>query len=67
MRQIPRSFQQRSRGFGACPRANHFVLNAKIEVRMKLTGHSSKPVHHGYTHLELDALKTAIAALDQKP
>jgi hypothetical protein len=35
-------------------------------VRMKLTGHTSKPIHHAYTHLELDALKSAISALDQK-
>ena len=41
------------------------LANAGIseEVRMKLTGHSSKPVHHGYTHLELDTLKNAVTAL----
>jgi integrase len=41
------------------------LANAGIaeEVRMKLTGHSSKPVHHGYTHLELSALKSAVSAL----
>jgi integrase len=41
------------------------LANAGIaeEVRMKLTGHSSKPVHHGYTHLELSALKNAVGAL----
>jgi len=32
---------------------------------MKLTGHSSKPVHKNYTHLEIDTLKSAIAALDK--
>jgi integrase len=41
------------------------LANAGIaeEVRMKLTGHSSKPVHHGYTHLEISALKSAVGAL----
>lgn len=33
------------------------------EVRMRLTGHSSKPVHHGYTHLEWETLKNAVGAL----
>lgn len=42
-----------------------YEANAGIyeEVRMKLTGHSSKPVHHGYTHLELETLKSAVTAL----
>lgn len=30
---------------------------------MKLTGHTSKPVHHTYTHLELDTLKNAVKSL----
>jgi integrase len=44
------------------------LANAGIseEVRMKLTGHSSKPVHQNYTHLELDTLKNAISALDKR-
>lgn len=41
------------------------LANAGVseEVRMRLTGHSSKPVHHGYTHLELKTLKNAVTAL----
>jgi integrase len=33
------------------------------EIRMKLTGHSSKNVHQGYTHLEHQLLKTTISKL----
>jgi integrase len=33
------------------------------EVRMKLTGHSNKDVHAGYTHHELETLRSAIAQL----
>ena len=41
------------------------MANAGIpdEVRQKLTGHASPAVHKRYTHLELQPLKTAIAAL----
>ena len=31
------------------------------EVRMKLTGHSDKDVHAGYTHHELETLRAAVA------
>jgi integrase len=31
------------------------------EVRMKLTGHSDKDVHQGYTHHELETLRAAVA------
>ncbi|MGD0536842.1 MAG: tyrosine-type recombinase/integrase [Verrucomicrobiota bacterium] len=41
------------------------LANAGIpeEVRMKLTGHPSKPVHHTYIHIELATLKNAVTAL----
>ena len=41
------------------------LANAGVseEVRMKLTGHSSKPVHHIYTHLELATLRNAVTSL----
>ena len=48
---------------------NSALANAGVaeEVRMKLTGHSSKAMNTRYTHLEMDTLKSAIAALDRKP
>jgi integrase len=33
------------------------------EVRMKLTGHSDKDVHAGYTHHELENLRSAVALI----
>lgn len=41
------------------------LANAGVaeEIRMKLTGHSSKVVHARYTHLEIDALRNAVTAL----
>ncbi|MDA1274976.1 MAG: tyrosine-type recombinase/integrase [Verrucomicrobia bacterium] len=41
------------------------LANAGVseEVRMKLTGHTSKPVHHTYTQLELDTPKNAVKSL----
>jgi integrase len=41
------------------------LANAGVpeELRMKLTGHSSKEVHRGYTHLELDTLRKAIGTI----
>lgn len=41
------------------------LANAGIsaDVRMKLTGHKSIDVHQRYTHMELEPLKKAIAAL----
>ena len=33
------------------------------ELRMKLTGHSSEAIHRGYTHHELDTLRSAIGKL----
>jgi integrase len=39
------------------------MANAGVssEVRMKLTGHTSKGVHAGYTHHELEVLRAAVA------
>jgi integrase len=39
------------------------MANAGVapEVRMKLTGHSDKDVHQGYTHHELETLRAAVA------
>jgi integrase len=41
------------------------LANAGVspELRMKLTGHKSAEVHRGYTHLELETLKTALGKL----
>ena len=41
------------------------LANAGVpeEVRMKLTGHSSKDVHRGYTHHELETLRQAIGTI----
>jgi integrase len=41
------------------------LANAGIseEVRMQLTGHSSRDIHSKYTHLNLDPLKKAITML----
>ena len=41
------------------------LANAGVpeEVRMKLTGHSSKDIHRGYTHLELETLRQAIGTI----
>lgn len=41
------------------------LANAGVaeEVRMKLTGHSSKPMHTRYTHLEMGTLKNAMSAM----
>jgi integrase len=52
---------------------NSALANAGVteEIRMKLTGHSSKAVHTQYTHFEVDALKNAMSSLPlfnrQKP
>lgn len=44
---------------------NSLLANAGIaeEVRMRLTGHSSRDIHAKYTHLNVDPLKKAIGAL----
>jgi len=44
---------------------NSALANAGVseEVRMKLTGHSSKAMNAGYTHLEMGALKNAVTSL----
>jgi integrase len=44
---------------------NSLLANAGIaeEVRMRLTGHSSREIHAKYTHLNVDPLKKAITAL----
>jgi integrase len=44
---------------------NSALANAGVaeEVRMKLTGHSSKPMNTRYTHLEIATLKNAVTAL----
>lgn len=41
------------------------LANAGVseELRMKLTGHSSREVHTRYTHLELGALKNAVTSI----
>jgi site-specific recombinase XerD len=41
------------------------LANAGVsaDVRMKLTGHKSIDVHQRYTHMQLEPLKKAIAAL----
>ncbi len=41
------------------------LANAGVpeEVRMKLTGHTTKAVHRGYTHHELETLRTAVGKL----
>jgi integrase len=42
---------------------NSELANAGVaeEIRMKLTGHSSRVMNARYTHLELDALRKAIS------
>jgi integrase len=44
---------------------NSALANAGIseEVRMKLTGHSSKAMNQNYTHLQMATLKNAMTAL----
>lgn len=44
---------------------NSALANAGVaeEVRMKLTGHSSKVMNTHYTHLQVDTLKNAVTAL----
>ena len=41
------------------------LANAGVgeEIRMKLTGHTTKSSHTRYTHLELGSLKRAVTAL----
>ncbi len=41
------------------------LANAGVgpELRMKLTGHKSEAVHAGYTHHELETLRTAVGKL----
>lgn len=45
------------------------LANAQVpeEIRMKLTGHTSKAIHTGYTHLEQEQLATAIRKLPNLP
>jgi len=45
------------------------LANAGVpeELRMKLTGHSSKDVHRGYTHHELETLGKALTRLPKIP
>jgi integrase len=44
---------------------NSVLANAGVaeEVRMKLTGHSTREVHAKYTHHELEPLRAAVAAI----
>ena len=44
---------------------NSALANAGVaeEIRMKLTGHSSKDMNKRYTHLEVDTLKNAMTSL----
>ncbi len=41
------------------------LANAEVmpELRMKLTGHSSEPIHRGYTHHEIETLRQAVLKL----
>ncbi len=41
------------------------MANAGVsqEIRMKLTGHLSADMNKGYTHLELEPLRAAVAAI----
>lgn len=41
------------------------MTNAGVpeEVRMKLTGHSSKTMNNHYTHLQVNTLKNAVTSL----
>lgn len=45
------------------------LANAGVseEIRMKLTGHSSKAIHQRYTHHELETLRTDLAKLPSLP
>jgi integrase len=44
---------------------NSAMANAGVsqEIRMKLTGHTSADMNKGYTHLELEPLRTAIGSI----
>lgn len=44
---------------------NSALANAGVaeEIRMKLTGHSSKAMNTRYTHLEMGMLKNAVTSL----
>ena len=44
---------------------NSALANAGVteEIRMKLTGHSSKAMNTRYTHLEVSTLKSAMTSL----
>ena len=44
---------------------NSAMANAGVsqEVRMKLTGHMSADMNSGYTHLELEPLRAAVAVI----
>ena len=44
---------------------NSALANAGVpeDVRMKLTGHSSKAMNEVYTHLQVDTLKHAVTSL----
>ena len=44
---------------------NSALANAGVaeEIRMKLTGHSSKAMNERYTHLQVATLKTAVNTL----
>jgi integrase len=48
---------------------NSAMANAGVaqEIRMKLTGHTSADINKGYTHLELEPLRTAISAIPALP
>jgi integrase len=37
------------------------------ELRMKVTGHTTKAVHRGHTHHELETLRAAVAKLPGLP
>lgn len=48
---------------------NSAMANAGVsqEIRMKLTGHTSADMNKGYTHLELEPLRTAISSIPAIP
>ena len=56
---VPLTFHSLRRSF------NSALANAGLpkEVRMKLTGHSTKAMNEVYTHIQIDTLKNAVGAL----
>lgn len=40
-----------------------FTVGVSPKLRMKMAGHKSAEIHRGYTHLEMETLKCALAKL----